>query len=229
MRSLPGSLSRSLIMDVDRGDERYRRPSAASFEGIVFYVDDFSAATTTGRDPSSKMYDRPEDVYELSVASDESRAIPQPSGPDSFGLQPENRSALYPAYLPGERACCQTSGPRRSRSNLDVDQRSSRRSSVQSSRSRANSCSGRPTPLGNETFVIQMLTSPTAGLSLSRISRLPKSAKYRSRIISTSCRATGSPFYPGAFSRVFPRDVDPFRRALERATSRIYTVGMKCE
>lgn len=141
-------------MDINHGDDRSRRPSAASFERIILYVDDFAAAT--GQELSPEFYNRPEDVYALSVEPDGSRLDRRfslyPLGPGSPCFQLDNRSALYPLQS-GERSpcsnllCSQTSAPRRSRSILDVDQRSSRRSSVQSNRSRTNSCS-RPTPLG---------------------------------------------------------------------------------
>lgn len=144
-------------MDVNRRDDRSRRPSAASFERIILYVDDFAAAT--GQDLSPDFYSRGrEDVCALPEPDGPRmghRSSLYPPSPDSpVGLQLGDCSALYPLN-PGERPPCsnplcpQTSAPRRSRSNLDVDQRSSRRSSVQSSRSRTNSCS-RPTPLGRK-------------------------------------------------------------------------------
>lgn len=143
-------------MDVNRRDARDRRPSASSFERIILYVDDFAEAT--GQDLSPELYSRvPEDVvYSLSepdgprMGHRSSLYPPSPDGP--VGFQLGDRSALYPLN-PDEKPpcsnplCSQTNVPRRSRTNLDVDQRSSRRSSVQSSRSRTNSCS-RPTPLG---------------------------------------------------------------------------------
>lgn len=139
-------------MDVDRGDERRRiggPTSVAPSESVVLYVEDLAAAATTDRDPSPEFYNRAADAYALSVEPDYRRASLYPPSPDSgSGFQLDDRSALYPTnFLSGERSCCPASVPRRSRSNLDVDQRSSRRSSVQSSRSRTSSC-GRPTPLG---------------------------------------------------------------------------------
>lgn len=142
-------------MDVNRKDDHSRPSSAASFERIIVYVDDFAAAT--GQDLSPNFYNRtPEDVRALpkldNPRMDQRSSLYPPSPDNSPGLQLSDRSALYPLN-PGERPLCsnplcpQTNAPRRSRSNLDVDQRSSRRSSVQSSRSRTNSCS-RPTPLG---------------------------------------------------------------------------------
>ncbi|EFN85748.1 hypothetical protein EAI_09908 [Harpegnathos saltator] len=144
------------MSDVNRGRDD-RSPSAASFERIILYVEDFAAAT--GQDLSPELYGRvPADVYVLSEPDGPRpgrRSSLYPPSPDSpLGFQLGDRSALYPPNS-GERLPCPnplcppTNAPRRSRSNLDVDQRSSRRSSVQSSRSRTNSCS-RPTPLGDD-------------------------------------------------------------------------------
>lgn len=141
-------------MDINLRDDRNRRPSATSCERIILYVDDFAAAT--GQDLSSEFYNRAKDVYVLSAEPDNKRighrSSLYPPTPDSLDFQLDDRSALY-LLDSGERSpspnllCSQTSTPRRSRCNLDVDQRSSRRSSTQSSRSRTNSCN-RPTPLG---------------------------------------------------------------------------------
>lgn len=143
----------SLAMDINHRDNQNRRPSAASCDKIILYVDDFSAAT--GQD-LSEFYDRAKDVYALSGEPDGTRighrSSLYPPTPDSLGFQLDDRPGLY-LLDPGDRSpsphllCSQTSTPRRSRCNLDVDQRSSRRSSLQSNRSRTNSCS-RPTPLG---------------------------------------------------------------------------------
>lgn len=144
-------------MDIDHRDERNRRPSGASCERIILYVDDFAAAT--GQDLSSGFYNRAKDVYAtLSIEPDGARMIGHRSSlypPDSLGFQLDDRSGLC-LLESGDRSpspspnlpYSQTSTPRRSRCNLDVDQRSSRRSST-SSRSRTNSCS-RPTPLGDD-------------------------------------------------------------------------------
>lgn len=141
-------------MDINHQDDRNRRPSVASCEKIILYVDDFAAAT--GQDLSSRFYNRVKDVYTLSGELDGTRighrSSLYPPTPDSLGFQLDDRSGLC-LLDPGDRSpspnllYSQPSTPRRSRCNLDVDQRSSRRSSTQSSRSRTNSCS-RPTPLG---------------------------------------------------------------------------------
>lgn len=137
-------------MDINHRDDRNRRPSAVSRERIILYVDDF--ATATGQDLSSEF--RADDVYVLSIEPDGSRTSHRSSlyPPDSSSFHLDDRSTLYPLNS-GERSpssnllYSQSSTPRRSRCNLDVDQRSSRRSSMQSNRSRTNSYS-RPTPLG---------------------------------------------------------------------------------
>jgi len=145
-------------MDINQQDNRdNRRLSGASCERIILYVDDFASQGL-----SAEFYDRARDGAYGSTEPDVPPRLDCrklcPSGfpatlyPDSLGFQLDDRSALYPPQ-PVERSPSpnllgsQASTPRRSRCNLDVDQRSSRRSSVQSSRSRTNSCS-RPTPLG---------------------------------------------------------------------------------
>lgn len=145
-------------MDINHMDNRNRRPIAASCEKIIFYVDDFTTSMS-GQDLSSEFCNRAnDDVYALSVEANSPRAghrsslyPPSLDSPTTFQL--DDRSAFY-LLNAGERSlssnqlCSQSSTPRRSRSNLDVDQRSSRRSSVSSGRrSRTNSCS-KPTPLG---------------------------------------------------------------------------------
>ncbi|XP_077258357.1 uncharacterized protein LOC143895237 [Temnothorax americanus] len=139
-------------MDINNRDDRDQRLSAAC-ERIILYVDDFAAAT--GQDLSSGFYNRAKDVYALPGEPDGTRTGHRsslyPPTLDGLGLQLDDRSGLY-LLDSGDRSpspnllYSQTSTPRRSRCSLDVDQRSSRRSSM-SSRSRTNSC-GRPTPLG---------------------------------------------------------------------------------
>ncbi|XP_026827117.1 uncharacterized protein LOC113562304 [Ooceraea biroi] len=147
-------------MDINHQDNRNRRLSVASCERIILYVDDFAAAT--GQDLSPEFYNRTKNVHASSAEPDvlrmDYRSSLYPSSspvslyPDNLSFQLDDRSALYPPHS-AERSpspnplSSQTSTPRRSRCNLDVDQRSSRRSSIQSSRSRTNSCS-KPTPLG---------------------------------------------------------------------------------
>lgn len=140
-------------MDVNNRNDRNRRPSAASCERIILYVDDFAAAT--GQDLSSGFYNRAKDVYALSDEPDSTRTGHRsslyPPTLDSLDFQLDDRPGLY-LLDSGDRSpssnvlYSETSTPRRSRCNLDVDQRSSRRSSMQST-SRTNSCS-KPTPLG---------------------------------------------------------------------------------
>jgi len=140
-------------MDINYRDDRNRQPSVASCERIILYIDDFSAAT--GQDLSSGFYNRAKDVYALSDEPNGTRTGHRsslyPPTPDSLGFQLDDRSGLC-LLDSGDRSpspnllYSQTSTPRRSRCNLDVDQRSSRRSST-SSRSRTNSCS-KATPLG---------------------------------------------------------------------------------
>lgn len=136
-------------MDINNQNDRDRRPSVASCERIILYVDDFAAAT--GQDLSSGFCNRVKDVYALSGEADSTRTGHRsslyPPTLDSLG----DRSGIY-LFDSGDRPpspnllYSETSTPRRSRCNLDIDQRSSRRSSMQST-SRTNSCS-RPTPLG---------------------------------------------------------------------------------
>lgn len=144
-------------MDISHRSDQNRIPSAVSSEKIILYVDDLS--TVIGQDTSSDLHYRPDDIHALSVDTDVSRtsrrSLLYPPSLDSLGFQLDDRSALYPLNC-GEKSSCsnlvssQTSVPRHSKHNLDVDQRSSsRRSSTQLSRSRANSCS-RPTPLGRK-------------------------------------------------------------------------------
>ncbi|EZA49719.1 hypothetical protein X777_11591 [Ooceraea biroi] len=149
-------------MDINHQDNRNRRLSVASCERIILYVDDFAAAT--GQDLSPEFYNRTKNVHASSAEPDvlrmDYRSSLYPSSspvslyPDNLSFQLDDRSALYPPHS-AERSpspnplSSQTSTPRRSRCNLDVDQRSSRRSSIQSSRSRTNSCS-KPTPLGDD-------------------------------------------------------------------------------
>lgn len=140
-------------MDINHRDDRNSRPSVGSCERIILYVDDFAAAT--GQDLSSGFYNRIKDARALFGEADIAQIGPRsslyPPTSDGLSFQSDDRFDLY---LPdsGDRSpspnppYSQTSTPRRSRCNLDVDQRSSRRSST-SSHSRANSCS-RPTPLG---------------------------------------------------------------------------------
>ncbi|XP_011873758.1 PREDICTED: uncharacterized protein LOC105565290 [Vollenhovia emeryi] len=143
-------------MDIDNRNDRNRRLSGASCERIILYVDDFAAAT--GQDLSLGFYKCDKDIYALMPGEPDGarmsrRSSLYPPALDSLGLQLDDRSGLYLLDAgdrsPSPNLCSQTSTPRRSRCNLDVDQRSSRRSSMQSSRSRTNSC-GRPTPLGDD-------------------------------------------------------------------------------
>ncbi|KYM97198.1 hypothetical protein ALC62_12144 [Cyphomyrmex costatus] len=145
-------------MDINHQDDRNRRPSVASCERIILYVDDFAAAT--GQDLSSGFYNRAKDVYALSGGSNDTRighrSSLYPPTLDSLGFQLDDRSGVC---LPdsGDRSpsphllYSQTSNPRRSRCNLDIDQRSSRRFSSPS-HSRTNSCGRQlqPTPLGDD-------------------------------------------------------------------------------
>ncbi|KYN10334.1 hypothetical protein ALC57_17521 [Trachymyrmex cornetzi] len=144
-------------MDINHRDDRNRRPSVASCERIILYVDDFAAAT--GQDLSSGFYNRAKDVYALSGEPNGTRtghrSSLHPPTPDSLGFQLDDRSGLYlpdsSDRSPSPNVYSQTNSPRRSRCNLDIDQRSSRRFSS-SSRSRTNSCSRQlqPTPLGDD-------------------------------------------------------------------------------
>lgn len=138
-------------MNINHRDEQNRRPSVASCERIILYVDG-NFATATSQDSTPRLHNRADDIYTLSVGLDNSRmghrSSLYPPNPDSPVFQ---LGDLYPLNSAERLAssnllCSQTSTPRRSRCNLDVDQRSSRRSSI-TSHSRTNSCS-RPTPLG---------------------------------------------------------------------------------
>ncbi|KAL0104646.1 hypothetical protein PUN28_017408 [Cardiocondyla obscurior] len=136
-------------MDVNNRQDpnRRRRRSVASCERIILYVDDFAAAT--GQDLSSGFYDRTEDTCASFGKPDKRagrRSSLYPPAIDTLDLQTDRYFFDLTDRSPSPNLCSQTGTPRRSRCNLDVDQRSSRRSST-SSRSRTNSCS-RPTPLG---------------------------------------------------------------------------------
>lgn len=145
----------------DNGDGR---ASAASCEKIILYVDDFASGQSDLSPDLS--YNRARNIQpdvprtDYRVSSLYPSASPAYPGGNLGQFHLDDRSALYPPYSAERSASPNTLGsqastPRRSRCNLDVDQRSSRRSSIQSSRSRANSCS-RPTPLGRRRSVSSM-------------------------------------------------------------------------
>lgn len=149
----------------DNGDGR---ASAASCEKIILYVDDFASGQSDLSPDLS--YNRARNIQPDVPRTDYRVSSLYPSAspayPGNLGqFHLDDRSALYPPHFAERSASPNTMGsqastPRRSRCNLDVDQRSSRRSSIQSSRSRANSCS-RPTPLGRRRSVSSMRRQST--------------------------------------------------------------------
>ncbi|XP_076295542.1 uncharacterized protein LOC143216410 [Lasioglossum baleicum] len=138
-------------MSKQRRDSSNRRLSRSSSERKIFYVDDASLDPTYNPSPdiSQRLYN-----CDASYPPEDRSSICAPSL-DATGFQLGEHSALY---MPGSDDELRHSMPARSKtgsqrqsrkhSEVDLQSRSSRRSSVQSSRSRINSCS-RPTPLGN--------------------------------------------------------------------------------
>ncbi|CAL7937431.1 unnamed protein product [Xylocopa violacea] len=125
-----------------------RRLSGSSSERIIFYMDD--ASFEISHEPSPDYCQRSNNCY-ASHHSEDRASFSQPHF-DATVFQSDDRSALY-LPSPDEARLnasvhAKTGNSRQIRKNSEPDQRSSRRSSVQSSRSRTNSCS-RLTPLGN--------------------------------------------------------------------------------
>ncbi|XP_076678197.1 uncharacterized protein LOC143374154 [Andrena cerasifolii] len=135
-------------MEPTHKSEPSRRISGSSSERIMVYVDDLSFDTS--HDLSPDLCRRLSNCYTLYPLEDRSSLYL--SNPDTIVPQLDDHSVLYLARSddkPRHSVSIHTkpSSLRPTRSNSEPDQRSSRRSSVQSSRSRMNSCS-KPTPLG---------------------------------------------------------------------------------
>lgn len=102
------------------------------------------------REPSLDYCQRMDNCHAL-CPSDDRRSF-HPRSPDATGFQLDEHLAFYLSSpddetRPNAPTRTKTSNSKQARNNSELDQRSSRRSSVQSSRSRTNSC-GRPTSLG---------------------------------------------------------------------------------
>lgn len=133
-------------MESTHRSEPSRRVSGSPSERIMVYVDDL--AFDASRDLSPDLCRRLSNCYTLYPLEDRSSLfLPNP---DTIGPQLNDHPVLYLASSddkPRHNVSIHASSLRPTRSNSELDQRSSRRSSVQSSRSRMNSCS-KPTPLG---------------------------------------------------------------------------------
>ena len=135
-------------MESTHRSELSRRVSGPSSERIMVYVDDLSFDAS--HDLSPDMCRRLSNCYTLYPLEDRpSLYLPNP---DTIEPQLNDHSVLYSARSDDKprhnvSIHTKTSSLRPTRSNSELDQRSSRRSSVQSSRSRINSCS-KSTPLG---------------------------------------------------------------------------------
>ncbi|XP_014608921.1 PREDICTED: uncharacterized protein LOC106789322 isoform X3 [Polistes canadensis] len=137
-------------------NHRVRRGSGTYSERVIFYVDDLAVENCQSSTPElyyrTESSDSPYRSNSDCVQLDDRSALYPPPAPDNICLELDDRFTLYtPIKVEKARrnsSCSQSNTNRRSSHNLDVETRSSRRSSVQSSRSRANS-SGRPTPLGD--------------------------------------------------------------------------------
>lgn len=124
-----------------------RRLSRSSSERIIFYMDDTSFEVS--HEPSPDHCHQSNNSYTLYPT--ESGTF-YPLDPDATGFQLDERSTLYPSSNDDEprrnvSGHSKTGNSKQGKNNSELDQRPSRRSSVQSSRSRTNSCS-KPTPLG---------------------------------------------------------------------------------
>ncbi|KAK2588596.1 hypothetical protein KPH14_006367 [Odynerus spinipes] len=143
-------------MESNAPSNRVRRASGTYSERVIFYVDDLSVENCQNSTP--ELYYRAENAYGPSYRSSsdclrlDDRSALYPPAPDNICLELDDRFALYPSTRdegPRRHSTCSQAGTtRRSSRNLEVETRSSRRSSVQSGRSRTNS-SSRPTPLGD--------------------------------------------------------------------------------
>lgn len=135
-------------------ENRIRRPSGTFSERVIFYVDDLTTENCQSSTP--ELYHRSESSYGPYRSSSDclrldDRSALYPPAPDNICLELDDRFTLS-LPIKGEKprrnsTCSQSGTNRRLSHNLEVETRSSRRSSVQSGRSRVNS-SGRPTPLG---------------------------------------------------------------------------------
>lgn len=124
--------------------------SRSSSERRIFYMDDTSLEQSCN--PSSDVC---QPLYNRDTSyPPEDRSSVYPPSADAVGFQLNENSALHFPSSDDERrlsvsARSKITGQKPGRKYSDHDQRSSRRSSVQSNRSRINSCS-RPTPLGRK-------------------------------------------------------------------------------
>ncbi|XP_078038606.1 uncharacterized protein LOC144470889 [Augochlora pura] len=140
-------------MSKQRRDSSNRRLSRSSSERKIFYVDDPSLDHPSYNASPDIICQR---LYscDASYPAEDRSSICVPNL-DAVGFQSSENSALCAAGADDEprhgvpaRSKTGSQKQGRKQSDADLQSRSSRRSSVQSSRSRINSCS-RPTPLGN--------------------------------------------------------------------------------
>lgn len=127
-----------------------RRLSRSSSERIIFYMED--APYETSYNPSLDVCQQSCNCNALCSTEDRSSFYPSCHDRNEFELN--GHSAIYLSSLDDEprhnvSTRSKTSSQKQNRKNSELDQRSGRRSSVQSNRSRINSCS-RPTPLGRK-------------------------------------------------------------------------------
>lgn len=137
------------LMKSTQENERNHRSSSCNSDQAISRPDDTSFEMV--REPSLDYCQRMDNCYTL-CPSDDRRSF-QPRSPDATGFQLDEHLAFYLSspddeLRPNAPTRTKTSNSKQTRNNSELDQRSSRRSSVQSSRSRTNSCS-RPTSLGN--------------------------------------------------------------------------------
>lgn len=127
-----------------------RRLSRSSSERMICSCHADDTPYEIIREPSLDYCQRSDNCYTIYPSVD--RASLCLANPDATGFPLDDRSALYLSSPDDETRAnastrTKTGNSKPPRNNCELDQRSSRRSSVQSSRSRTNSCS-RPTPLG---------------------------------------------------------------------------------
>ncbi|KAK1137044.1 hypothetical protein K0M31_001572 [Melipona bicolor] len=136
------------LMKSTQENERNRRSSSCNSDQAISRPDDTSFEMV--REPSLDYCQRMDNCYTLCPPDD--RRSFHPRSPDATGFQLDEHLAFYLSspddeLRPNAPTRTKTSNSKQTRNNSELDQRSSRRSSVQSSRSRTNSCS-RPTSLG---------------------------------------------------------------------------------
>ena len=169
-------------MESTQGHERNRRSSSYNSDRAISRADDTSFEMV--REPSLDHCQRMDNCYTL-CPSDDRRSSFHPRSPDPIGFQLDEHLAFYLSSpddepRPNAPTRAKTSNSKQARNNSELDQRSSRRSSVQSSRSRTNSCS-RPTSLGRRQL----------GHQTFRSMRNARTVRYRSRLMRRNAAISG--------------------------------------